>query len=118
MLPAADDPDRALFARLARRDESALGELIDQRCDDVSMLVARIVGEECDVDGIVEEVFWKAWVHVGQHRCSGGAWLSIIAQNEARDALRSARSGHDGRTRVRDGAISPLSTSISSAHFA
>ena len=115
------EADLSLYARLASRDESALGEFFDQRCDDVNTLVTRIVGDECDTDRIVEEVFWKAWLQAGESQstgCSDPAWLITIAQAEAHSALRLSRRGRDRVANVRRDVDKTSSVSTSASRFA
>ena len=89
--------DEILIARLASRDESALGALFDRYSDEVHEVVVRIVGNETQAEEIVEEVFWKAWERSGayeRNHASPCVWMRELAREQSSDALRMSRSSY------------------------
>ena len=89
--------DELLIARLASRDQSALGALFDRFSDEVHAVVVRIVGNESEAEKVVEEVFWKAWERSGayeRNRFSPCVWMRELARQQSSDALRMSRSSY------------------------
>lgn len=90
--------DVALFGRMARGDERALGELYDRWEPRVRVLAVGIVRDAMDADDVVEEVFWQAWRHADRFDESKGApgsWLLMVARSRSLDRLRSTRRTRD-----------------------
>jgi RNA polymerase sigma-70 factor, ECF subfamily len=93
--------DAAIIQRMARGDESALGELYDRWSDGVHALVVRIVRDEAEAEEVVEAVFWQGWQQAGRYtgdRGTPGAWLLAIARSRALDRLRTLRRRRDDVT--------------------
>ena len=89
--------DEILIARLASRDQSALGALFDRFSDEVHAVVVQIVGNETEAEEVVEEVFWKAWERSGayeRNRFSPCVWMRELAREQSSDALRMSRSSY------------------------
>lgn len=99
-LPAATPPsaveeptDCELVARMARRDEAALGLLYDRWSALVYSVAARFVSGE-DAEEVLEDTFWQAWRQAEQYRNGRGkvsTWLTLIARSRALDRRRKLR---------------------------
>jgi RNA polymerase sigma-70 factor (ECF subfamily) len=89
----AGSEDRALIARLQRRDPQALAELYDRYGKLAYSLVLRVVRDSAIAEDLVQETFLRVWnrVHsVDSDKGSIGPWLLAIARNRAIDYLRSS----------------------------
>ncbi len=89
----AGSEDRALIARLQRRDPQALAELYDRYGKMAYSLVLRVVRDSAIAEDLVQETFLRVWnrVHsVDSDKGSIGPWLLAIARNRAIDYLRSS----------------------------
>jgi RNA polymerase sigma-70 factor, ECF subfamily len=89
----ASSEDRALLARLQRRDPQALAELYDRYGKMAYSLVLRVVRDNAIAEDLVQETFLRVWnrVHsVDSEKGSIGPWLLAIARNRAIDYLRSS----------------------------
>src|SRR5712691_2845471 len=85
-------PDCKLVARMARRDERALGELYDRHGGPVYSLALAIVGERADAEEVVADSFGQAWRTAEQFdpaRGSVTAWLATITRTRALDLVRA-----------------------------
>ncbi|HVR30318.1 MAG TPA: sigma-70 family RNA polymerase sigma factor [Thermoanaerobaculia bacterium] len=86
--------DAELLARIAERDESALGVLYDRFAPTLLAICARILGSAGDADDVVQEVFLQVWRQASRYdpaRSSVSGWLSLIARSRAIDRLRNRR---------------------------
>lgn len=86
--------DAELLARIAERDESALGALYDRFAPTLLAICARILGSSGDADDVVQEVFLQVWRQASRYdpaRSSVSGWLSLIARSRAIDRLRNRR---------------------------
>jgi len=84
--------DRRLLERVARGDESALGELYDRYSAPLYAMAQRISGERADAEEIVVETFAQAWREASRFRSDRGsviAWLMVICRSRALDLVRS-----------------------------
>jgi RNA polymerase sigma-70 factor (ECF subfamily) len=89
------DDDLALLQRVARRDESAIGELYDRHGRVLYGLVLRIVRDAGDAEDVIQEVFLRVWEKGASYNPSLGspmAWLVRIARNRAIDRVRARQS--------------------------
>jgi RNA polymerase sigma-70 factor (ECF subfamily) len=88
--------DAELVARIAVRDEAALGVLHDRFAPALLAVCARILGSDTDADDVVQEVFLQVWRQAGRYdpaRSSVPSWLSLIARSRSIDRLRNRRVG-------------------------
>jgi RNA polymerase sigma-70 factor, ECF subfamily len=95
-LSSAEDPalDRTLVARMAERDEQALGTLFDRWSTAVESLLNALLRDATEVEELVSAVFWQAWEQAGRYapeRGTPGAWLLTIARSRALDRVRARR---------------------------
>src|SRR5579859_2950069 len=89
----AGPDDRALIARLQRRDPQALAELYDRHGRTAYSLVLRVVRDKAIAEDLVQETFLRVWnrVHsIDPEKGALGPWLLAIARNRAIDYLRSS----------------------------
>jgi RNA polymerase sigma-70 factor (ECF subfamily) len=102
-MPTAETlPDRALVARIERRDADALALLYDRYAARVNGLASRILGDTGEAEEVVQEVFlyvWRAAATFDATRGSVIAWLLVAARSRAIDRFRTRRPG--GRERLR-----------------
>lgn len=85
--------ERALIARLQRRDPQALAELYDRYGRMAYSLVLRVVRDQAIAEDLVQETFLRVWnrVHsIDSGKGALGPWLLAIARNRAIDYLRSS----------------------------
>ncbi|MEU9076567.1 sigma-70 family RNA polymerase sigma factor [Kitasatospora sp. NPDC048538] len=101
-------PDRAprwdeqLQHRLARGEETALGELYDQLAPMVHGLAGRILADETAAAQLTREIFAHVWEHPEDFDPARGSlrsWLGTLTHRRAVDRLRLRRAaeyGHAG----------------------
>jgi RNA polymerase sigma-70 factor, ECF subfamily len=97
------DVDQAEMADRARRgDVAAFEVLVSARLERILRLVTAIVLDEAEAADVAQETFVAAWRQLPRLREPAGfdGWLTRIAVNEARMALRARR-----RRRVREIAV-------------
>ncbi len=88
--------DAALLQRIARKDESAVGELYDKYATYLYTLILHVVRVEEEAEDSLQEVFVRIWEKATTYNESLGApvvWMTRIARNLAIDKLRS-KLGH------------------------
>jgi RNA polymerase sigma-70 factor (ECF subfamily) len=96
------EPDRALVARIERRDADALRELYDRYGARLNGLASRILGDTGEAEEVLQEVFlyvWRAASSFDGSRGSVLAWLLVATRSRSIDRLRSRRAGRPGSTR-------------------
>lgn len=98
MLPSAlpaepnRDPGVSLLARIARGDESALGELFDAVAPRVLGLCRRILRDPGASEEATLDVFHQVWRQAGSYDPSRGSpvsWILLLARTRAIDLLRA-----------------------------
>jgi RNA polymerase sigma-70 factor (ECF subfamily) len=77
--------DLALAKRLARKDEAAFHQLVDQQTSAVFRTCYRVLGSVDEAEDAVQETFVLAYRALGSYRGDGppGAWLARIAVRES-----------------------------------
>jgi RNA polymerase sigma-70 factor (ECF subfamily) len=87
---AADEA--ALFARVVRRDASALRVLYDRHGAKAMAIAVRILHSSSEAEEIVQETFVEVWRRAPEYdraRGSASSWIAAIARSRAIDRLRS-----------------------------
>jgi RNA polymerase sigma-70 factor (ECF subfamily) len=110
--PTRVDADWRLVQRVARRDESALGELYDRHARLLYSLALRIVRERTEAEDVLQEVFGQVWRQADRFDSTRGTvvgWLMTVTRSRAVDCLRRRRArpeAPDG-DRVATGMVDP-----------
>ncbi|MFC5887684.1 sigma-70 family RNA polymerase sigma factor [Kitasatospora sp. CM 4170] len=103
--------DEQLQRRLARGEETALGELYDQLAPMVHGLAGRILADQAAAAQLTREIFAHVWEHPEDFDPAEGSlrsWIGALTHRRAVDRLRIRRAaeavpghggldGHDGR---------------------
>ncbi len=106
--PAADPPDAVLLARVAGRDEAALGALYDRYGGLVFTVALRVLGDRHLAEEVMQDAFLRCWDGAAGYRPElgqAGGWLVGIGRNRAVDVLRSRQH----QARLREGTALPES---------
>ncbi len=88
------DGDHELMARIAQREAHALTQLYERHAPRALGLALRIVRDRDLAEQVIQDAFWKVWLHAGEFestRGSVGTWLFTIVRNLAIDQLRRRR---------------------------
>jgi RNA polymerase sigma-70 factor (ECF subfamily) len=88
----ADAVDRALLARVARQDESALAALYDRHARVLYALALRIVGDRELAQEVLQDSLLRCWTGAERYDSGRGpvvAWLLGVTRHRAIDTLRS-----------------------------
>jgi RNA polymerase sigma-70 factor (ECF subfamily) len=95
-LRVAEIPDALLAARAAEGDERALSQLYERHARYVAGVAWRLLGNDADVDDVVQETFLAALEHLGALRDGQAVrpWLASIA-------ARRVMQRFDARSRLR-----------------
>jgi RNA polymerase sigma-70 factor (ECF subfamily) len=89
---AAGALDRALLARIARQDETALAALYDRHARVLYSLALRIVSDRELAQEVLQDTFLRCWNGAERYDPDRGevvAWLIGVARHRAIDLLRS-----------------------------
>jgi RNA polymerase sigma-70 factor (ECF subfamily) len=84
--------DIALLQRIAKRDQSAVGELYDKHSAFLYTFIIKILKEREEAEDALQEVFLRIWDRANTYDDSLGSpmvWITRIARNLAIDRLRS-----------------------------
>jgi RNA polymerase sigma-70 factor (ECF subfamily) len=97
--------DAELIARVARRDETALGLIYDRYGRLVYAIGLRITGDRQVTEEVVQDVFQAVWLSAAGFQLGANlpAWITGIARHRAIDATRSAGF----RARAREDQLDP-----------
>lgn len=99
--------DRQIQRRLARGEESALGELYDQFAPLVHGLANRVLGDQAAAEEITQDVFAQVWEHPESFDPAQGSmrsWIGTLTHRRAVERLRREAAGADAGAGVADGA--------------
>jgi RNA polymerase sigma-70 factor, ECF subfamily len=97
------EADRALVARVERRDAEALALLYDRHAGRLMGLAQRILGDTGEAEEILQEVFLHVWKAAATFDPSRGpvlAWLLVATRSRSIDRVRSRRPGKSGGSTV------------------
>ncbi len=88
-----EDPDATFVARVQNGDTDAFEELVRRHSRQVFGTLAGIVGNMNDARDATQEVFLKAFEHIGrfQGRSKFSTWLTSIAINTGAELLRQRK---------------------------
>lgn len=109
-LPKVPVPDSELVSRMARGEDTALGDLYDRYGKTVYALALAIVREPADAEEVVVDAFGQAWRQAASYeagRGSVGAWLATIARSRALDTVRARGRRAKAHERA---ALEPIAT--------
>ncbi len=86
-----ETPESELLVRSQKKDLDVFGELVERYSGTVYNVVARMVGDQADVDDLVQETFVAAFKALAGFRADSrfSTWLYRIAVNKSKDWLRS-----------------------------
>ena len=102
---AADEPtDEQLMGRIQASDESALTQLYRRHVGLLRTVGARVLGNECDVDDLVQEVFMQVWRQASHYSPENGkalGWVVTLARRRAIDKLRKKQAYQRASDRFR-----------------
>jgi RNA polymerase sigma-70 factor (ECF subfamily) len=118
MPPSSSDIDRALIARIERRDADALASLYDRHGSRLNGLAYRILGDTGEAEEVIQEVFlyvWKAAATFDGGRGSVIAWLIVATRSRAIDRLRARRGSFRASLDQAPEAVSPEDLEADSA---
>lgn len=94
----AGDDDQAelgsVLARIADRDQAALGRFYDLTLSRIYGLILRVVRNPADAEEVVGDVYLQVWDKAGDFRAERGsalAWLKTLAWSRAVDRQRRGR---------------------------
>lgn len=85
--------ERALIARLQRREPQAMAELYDRYGRVAYSMVLHMVRDKAIAEDLVQETFLRVWnrIHaVDPEKGAIGPWLMAVARNRAIDYMRSS----------------------------
>ena len=86
--------DEQLQRRLARGEETALGELYDRLSPMVHGLAGRILTDQAAADQLTREIFAQVWEHPEDFDPAQGSlrsWLGALTHRRAVERLRARR---------------------------
>ena len=87
--------DQVAIERMARGDQSALGELYDRHGQLIYSLALRVLRDQGDSQDVVQDVFVQAWREAGRFDVTRGnvvGWLVTVTRSRAIDLLRRRNS--------------------------
>ncbi|HYK42737.1 MAG TPA: sigma-70 family RNA polymerase sigma factor [Thermoanaerobaculia bacterium] len=93
-MSAVSEADRALIARIERRDADALAELYDRYSARLMGLAQRIVGDTGEAEEVLQELFLWVWRSASSFDAARGsviAWLLVATRSRSIDRVRARR---------------------------
>jgi RNA polymerase sigma-70 factor (ECF subfamily) len=89
--PVMTDAD--LIERTLAGDETSFAAIVERHQRKVHRVAAAIMRDPADADAVTQDTFVQAYLNLGKFEGRSGfeTWLTRIAINRARDALRSRR---------------------------
>ncbi len=85
--------EHALLAKLRQRDPAALSTLFEQNADRIYRLALRLLHDEQQADGVVQNTFLTLITHAEtfEGRSNIATWLYRVAHNECLGRMRSSQ---------------------------
>lgn len=97
--------DEQLMNGICRQDQKCLGALYQRHHALLRTVVSRIVGNEYDVDDVLQECLLDVWRHAANYSRAKGealAWIVTLARRRAIDRVRRIGTYHRCKERFRD----------------
>jgi RNA polymerase sigma-70 factor, ECF subfamily len=97
--------DEQLMAGICRQDQQCLSLLCQRHHSLLRTVISRIVGNEYDVDDVLQECLLDVWRHAGNYSRSKGealAWIVTLARRRAIDRVRRIGTYHRCKERFRE----------------
>lgn len=97
--------DEQLMAGICRHDQRCLNVLHQRHHSLLRTVISRIVGNEYDVDDVMQECLLDVWRHAANYSRSKGealAWIVTLARRRAIDRVRRIGTYHRCKERFRD----------------
>ena len=97
--------DEQLMAGICCQDQRCLAALYQRHHALLRTVISRIVGNEYDVDDVMQECLLDVWRHAGNYNRSKGealAWIVTLARRRAIDRVRRIGTYHRCKERFRD----------------
>jgi RNA polymerase sigma-70 factor, ECF subfamily len=97
--------DEQLMAGICREDQHCLGALYQRHHALLRTVISRIVGNDYDVDDVLQECLLDVWRHAGNYSRAKGealAWIVTLARRRAIDRVRRIGTYHRCKERFRD----------------
>jgi RNA polymerase sigma-70 factor, ECF subfamily len=97
--------DEQLMAGICRQDQRCLDALYQRHHALLRTVISRIVGNEYDVDDVLQECLLDVWRHAGNYSRAKGealAWIVTLARRRAIDRVRRIGTYHRCKERFRD----------------
>lgn len=105
LTPAPEGPsDEALMAEVKKGNEAALATLHRRHLGLLRTVGARVLGNECDVDDLVQEAFVQIWNQAEHYREENGkalGWIVTLTRRRAIDKLRKKQAYQRASDRLR-----------------
>lgn len=100
--------DEQLMAGICRQEQRCLGALYQRHHALLRTVISRIVGNEYDVDDVLQECLLDVWKHAANYSRAKGealAWIVTLARRRAIDRVRRIGTYHRCKERFRDVAM-------------
>lgn len=104
----AEATDEQLMAGICRQDPRCIEALYRRHHALLRTVISRIVGNEYDVDDVLQECLLDVWRHAGNYSRAKGealAWIVTLARRRAIDRVRRIGTYHRCKDRFRDVAM-------------
>src|SRR4030095_37556 len=96
--------DEQLIAGICRQDQRCLNALYQRHHALLRTVISRIVGNEYDVDDVLQECLLDVWRHASNYSRAKGealAWIVTLARRRAIDRVRRIGTYHRCKERFR-----------------
>lgn len=110
--PAAGPSDEELMAQIKRHDDAALAILYRRHAQFLRGIAGAVVGNDHDVDEVIQEAFLKIWhqaEHYDEKKGKALGWIVTLARRRAIDRVRKIQAYNRARERFEISTQSDLS---------